>query len=124
MRLRFTLLSVLVLVAGTTAQGQPLTVKLGGTWTLNIAKSKLHDAPPQSETLTVNPSTTDTIATRYAVTGTTNDGKPINVSFAGKVDGQHYPVMSDGQAIAKIAWRRTGARQFSGHEIAKIGRAS
>jgi hypothetical protein len=88
---------------------------------LDIAKSKLHAPAPQSETSTINPSTTDTVATQYTITGTRGDGTPINLLFDGKVDGQHYPVMSNGQEVGKIAWRRSGARQLSGHEILTNG---
>ena len=110
-----------MVAVGAPARSQPLTVRLGGTWNLDIAKSTLHAPAPQSETSTIKPSTTDTIATLYAITGTDGNGKPINLSFDGKVDGQHYPVMSNGEEVAKIAWRRSGPRQLSAHEILTDG---
>ena len=99
MRARLALVPTLLMAAAAGAQNQPLTIRFGGTWTLNIAKSSLHPPAPQSETITIEPSSTDTIATKYTVTGTTGDGKPINLMFEGKIDGQHYPVMSNGQEI-------------------------
>ncbi len=122
--MRVALLLVVLLVAGETARSQPLTMKLAGTWKLNVAKSQLHGPPPQSETGTVEASSTDTTVTKYTVSGTGADGKAFNFSFNGKVDGEHYPVMSDGQETGKIAWRRTGTRQLSGHEILNDGSTS
>jgi hypothetical protein len=119
--MRVALLLIVVLVAGETAQSQPLTARLAGTWKLNVAKSQLHGPPPQSETGTVEASATDTTVTKYSVSGTGADGKAFNFSFEGKIDGAHYPLMSDGQEAGKIAWRRTGARELSAHEIQNDG---
>jgi hypothetical protein len=121
MRLQLALIAALMVAVGAPARGQPLMVRLAGTWNLDIAKSNLHAPAPQSETSTITPSTTDTIATLYTITGTDGKGKPINLSFDGKFDGQHHPVMSNGQEVAKIAWHRSGPRQFSGHEILTNG---
>ncbi len=119
--MRVTLLLIVLLVAGETAQGQPLTAKLAGTWRLNVAKSQLHGPPPQSETGTVEASPTDTTATKYTISGTGADGKAFNFSFEGKIDSEHYPLMSDGQEVGKIAWRRTGARELSAHQVQNDG---
>ena len=122
--MRVALLLVVLLVASETARSQPLTAKLAGSWKLNVAKSQLHGPPPQSETGTVEASSTDTTVSKYSVSGTGADGKTFNFSFDGKIDGEHYPIMSDGKQAGKIAWRRTGARQLSGHLIQDDGTTS
>jgi len=109
-------------VAG--AQTEPLTVRFGGTWILNVDKSTMHPPAPQSERIRIEPSMADTIATKYTVTGTTYDGMPINIFFEGKIDGHAYPVMTNGQEIAQVTWRHSGHDQMSARQVATDGTVS
>jgi hypothetical protein len=124
MRTRLVLLPVLLFAVAAGAQNKPLTVRFGGTWKLNLAKSSLHAPAPQQESVLIEPSLTDTTASKYTITGTDGEGKPINMMWQGKVDDQYGPVMSNGAQTGKVAWRYSGANRLSFRETLNDGTSS
>ena len=75
------------------AKDQAPSADWSGTWTLNVAKSKLGAHPgkwTETRTYTVegNKITLD-------AKGTTSAGKPTHISYAGTVDGKAYPMMGN-----------------------------
>ena len=79
--------------AGALAKDKGLSADWSGTWTLNVAKSKLGAHPGKwSETRTFavdgNKITLDS-------KGTTSAGKVTHISYAGSVDGKATPMMGN-----------------------------
>jgi hypothetical protein len=63
---------------------------LVGTWTLNLAKSKITPPAPKSETRTYSESDDGTISVTEKIVSA--EGNENNVSASYKLDGKEYPV--------------------------------
>jgi hypothetical protein len=89
-----------------------------GTWKLNVEKSDYGQQPkPKSMRLVVSEDTAASV--KWTATGTDGDGKPINESFAGAVDGKQYPVKGDAQ-VKSVAYTQNG-NDVSGDVTMKDG---
>lgn len=84
-----------------------------GSWKFDAAKSKLHGPAPKEETVTSQPNGPDGNTIKYAISGTSADGKPISESYDGKSDGQPYPFIANGQEVAKISYHKDSDHQYS-----------
>ena len=79
-----------------------------GTWKLNVAKSKYDPGPPpQSQTLTVEPSGKGEKVTSETVTA---DGKTVKVTYTANFDGKDYPLTGSAVGADKVALKRIDAR--------------
>jgi hypothetical protein len=120
MQLRLGLLSLLLIGTAAGAQNSPSIWV--GSWNLNVAQSKLHPPGVKNETITMI-APTDSLAVKWSATGTRGDGTQINVSYDGKADGNHYPLMSNGQEVGKIMYIRLSKGTNTAHFILNDGRA-
>ena len=74
-----------------------------GTWTLNIAKSRVEPEPgPKCLTRTV---VADGAGAKYTFEGVSADGKPISCRFSTKYDGKDTPVSGSGMPAERIPSR-------------------
>ena len=105
-----TILSLLLVVsflsaASIAGAADPLV----GTWTLNLAKSKITPPAPKSETRTYTVSDDGTISVTEKIVSA--DGNESNVSASYKLDGNDYPVTgapdSDSVAAKRISSHTT-----------------
>ena len=83
---------------------------VGGTWTLNVAKSKFSTSTPQSETRTYVVSG-DSVTQK--VDRVDSQGKPVHTQFTAKYDGKDYPVTGNPDADT-IAVTRVDAHTIKG----------
>jgi hypothetical protein len=83
-----------------------------GNWKLDLHKSKFPGPAPKAETLTVDAANAD--AVKYSTKGTGPDGAPYTESYDGKPDGQDYPLMRNGQEVAKISYHRDSDYESTG----------
>jgi hypothetical protein len=119
MRKKLWLLPMLLI---TTREGAQNSSSIwNGTWTENIAQSKLHPPAAKSETIVIGP-ISDSMMVKFAVSGTAGDDKPIDLSYDGKADGTHYSVMSGGKEIGKAMYVRQSAHHYTAHIIYNDGR--
>jgi hypothetical protein len=104
----------MLLVVSSLAGAQPPDSVWAGTWSLNVAQSKLHQPAAKQETavIPVAPSGSTHIV-KYTITGTAADGSPINLSFDGAADGKQYSVMSGAQEFAKAAYQRQSSHHYT-----------
>lgn len=84
-----------------------------GAWKMNVARSTLHPPGVASETMTIPPTGADTAAMKYTITGTTGDGRPIDISYEGKADGHLYPLMFNGRQIGTASYRRDAKHRIA-----------
>jgi hypothetical protein len=118
------LLSIFVFLAMASgplfAQSNPFL----GTWTLNVAKSKIEPGPgPKSLTRTV---VADGAGANYSFEDVACDGKPISYSFSTKYDGKDTQVSGSGMpggadsiAIKPISGNKsTAVLKKGGKEVA------
>jgi hypothetical protein len=83
-----------------------------GTWKLDTGKSKFHNPGPKEETLTVTAATDASV--KYSMKGTAPDGLPYTESYDGKADGNPYPLIRNGQEVAKISYHRDSDHHSTG----------
>ncbi len=69
-----------------------------GTWTLNVAKSKIVPGAPKNDTVTY---TMVGDRVKITVVGTDGAGKPARNEWTGKFDGKNYPVTGDSTLDAR-----------------------
>ena len=112
MLMKVGLLPVLLL-ASSLAGAQPPDSNWAGTWTLNVASSKLLPPLPKSEAVVIPTPGWSAQAVKYTSTHTTGDGSSFNMSFDGAADGLPHPVMSNGKEIAKSAWHRQSSHHYT-----------
>ncbi len=96
-------------------QNQPSKSAWVGTWTLNVAKSKVHPPGYKDETITVPPIGSDTLTVKWTITGTHGDGTPINLTYDGKFDGRPYPLMSNGRQVGTATYQRLSSHRHTNH---------
>ena len=94
---------VLALVSGP-LQGAG-AVNLTGTWKLNVAKSDYGKRPKPKEATIEHKEP----SLKYTVTGTDGEGKPLNIQFAGAIDGKEYPLIGS-PIVANISVKRINDR--------------
>jgi hypothetical protein len=82
-----------------------------GTWKLDTSKSKFHTPGPTEETLTVDAANQD--AVKYSMKGTAADGA-YTEAYDGKPDGKPYPLLRNGQEVAKISYHRNSDHNSTG----------
>jgi hypothetical protein len=83
-----------------------------GNWKLDTSKSKFHSPGPKEEILTVDAANSD--AVKYSTKGTAPDGSPYTEAYDGKPDGNPYPLMRNGQEVAKISYHRNSDHNSTG----------
>lgn len=106
---RLVLVPLLLIGTQLGAQNQAASDPWAGTWHLNIAQSTFHAQPPKQETVTIAPTGSDTLAFKYTVTGTGANGSPINVAYAGRLDGAPYPHLVNGKENGRAAYTRVSS---------------
>lgn len=111
----------LLLFVGAIAGAQTPDTVWAGTWTLNVAQSTLHQPAAKEETLKVETPAGSPPTVKYTITGTSGDGKAINVTFEGVADAKPYPVLSGGQAMGKAAWQRKSSHHYTVDETLSNG---
>jgi len=73
---------------------------------LNLEKSDYGQQPkPKSMRLVVSEDTTASV--KWSVSGTDGNGKPLNESFSGAIDGKPYPITGDPQ-VSTVAYTASG----------------
>src|SRR6266700_6750447 len=83
-----------------------------GDWKLDVSKSKFPTPGPKEETLTI--AAADETAVKYSTKGTGPDGAPYTESYDGKPDGKLYPLIKNGQEVAKISYHRISEHSSTG----------
>ena len=73
-----------------------------GVWKLDLSRSKLNEAPKQ-ESMQIDAANHDSL--KYSIRGVSDEGKEYVESYDGKPDGTAYPVIVNGKALGKIAFR-------------------
>jgi hypothetical protein len=111
----------LLMLVSTIAGAQAPDTVWAGTWTMNVAQSKLHQPAAKEEILKVETPAGSERTVKYTITGTGADGKPINVSFDGVADGKPYPMKSNGQEIGKAVWQRRSSHHYTADETLSDG---
>ena len=112
------LLAALILIA------QTQTRSAVGTWKLNVQKSDFGSVPaPKAMTIVVTEDTKDKVT--WKATGTSPDGKKINESYSGSVDGNANPVKGSPTGEESVAYTRNPdgtvtvvTKDKSGQEVA------
>jgi len=93
----FPAILIFVVAAGGAVEGQ--TLRLFGTWTLNLLASTLPGPPPKSQTVTFQPSGREDIAgveeTIYP------DGTRTTIEYTARVDGRDYPIAGPAEILAR-----------------------
>ena len=102
-----------LLLASSLAGAQSPDSNWVGTWTLNVANSKLRPPVPRAEAVVIPVPGWSARAVKYTSTNTAGDGSSFNMSFDGVADGKPHPVMSDGKEIAKCAWHRRSSHHYT-----------
>jgi len=112
MQIKVGLFSVLLL-ASSLAGAQMPDSNWAGTWTLNVANSKLVPTIPKSEVVVIPAPGWSAHVVKYTISSTAGDGSSFNVSLDGAADGKPYPVMSDGKETARSAWHRRSSHHYT-----------
>jgi hypothetical protein len=79
---------------------------------MEVSKSKFPTPGPKEETLTI--AAADETALKYSTKGTGPDGAPYTESYDGKPDGKAYPLIKNGQEVARISYHRTSDHSSTG----------
>jgi hypothetical protein len=111
-RITLVLLLLGCAVAFTQGKKAAATDPWAGTWKLDTAKSKFHNPGPKEETLTVTAATDASV--KYSMKGTDPAGAPYTESYDGKADGNPYPLIRNGQEVAKISYHRDSDHHSTG----------
>jgi hypothetical protein len=112
MLMRIGLLPV-TLLASSLAGAQMPDSNWAGTWTLNVANSRLLPPIPKSEAIVIPAPGWSAHAVKYISTNTAVDGSSFNMSFDGVADGLPHPVMANGKEMAKSVWHRRSSHHYT-----------
>jgi len=96
--------------AASQMQAQPAN-GWAGVWKLDSSKSRLHNTAPRDVTLHIE--VMDGQNVKFTANGAGPDGKPFTESFAGKPDGNQYPLIVNGAEAGKVSYRQESANKFS-----------
>lgn len=83
-----------------------------GAWKMDLNKSQFRTPAPKEETLTV--AVADDTAVKYSTKGIGADGSPYTENYDGKPDGKAYPLIKNGQEVARISYHRTSDHSSTG----------
>lgn len=74
-----------------------------GTWKLDTAQSKLHQAPKQETLQIIDSGSKDNI--KWSIDGTAADGSTYHETFEGQADGKSYPIMRDNKEFSQVSYQ-------------------